>query len=168
MPEAQYAGRFGKRLELDARYYERSLYHFEKGRYDQAIADLDEALAHDPDNAEYLAARGLMLALDKQYDAAAEDFEEALAQDVTQWIVYYGQGIAAFDQNDFAEAIDQFSRAQQLAPERPEIYYYRAVTLYLNGDAGEARHDMTVAQSLLDDDDKRQRVVKRWLNLFKP
>jgi Flp pilus assembly protein TadD len=156
-----------RRLTVAERYYERGLDELAKDRLSQAIADLDQALAHDPRNAEYYAARGLALLRDEWEADAEQDFARALKLDPTQWLAHYGRGMLAFSEGDFAAALDHFSRAQRLAPQRPEIYIYRGASFFRAGNSGEAIADMEFALTLLELRDPRREVAGRWLELLR-
>jgi tetratricopeptide (TPR) repeat protein len=160
-------GQIGKRLSVGQRYYERGLFYYEKGKLDLALADLDEAIQHEPKKAEYYVTRGLILLQSQRSEEAEEDFAYGLKLDPAQWLAHYGRGIYAFEQSNYEQAIDYFSRAQLVAPKRPEVYLYRAAAFYLAGQPDEAVRDMTFTQSLLGSEDKRRREVTKWLNLFK-
>lgn len=163
----QRLGQAGRKLSLAQRYYERGLDHFARGRWEAALADLDEAIYHEPENAEYYVVRGLILVKTDAGDEAEEDFEHSLALDPTQWLAHYGRGMRAFEASDFRTATNQFSRAQHVAPDRPEIYFYRAVAFYEIGDYMEAVRDMEFAQRLLGPDDDRRSDAKKWIDVFK-
>jgi len=156
-------GRLGRKLSLWERHYERALYYYEKGKYDMAIADLDEAILLAPKNGELYAARGLALLGENRPAEAEDDFSTALALDPTQWLAYYGRGMQAYEEGDDRRAIDAFSRAQRLAPQRPEIYCWRAMALQRSGQRDEALEDLKLAHTLFPADDKRRKQVARWL-----
>ncbi|GIV80884.1 MAG: hypothetical protein KatS3mg051_0238 [Anaerolineae bacterium] len=154
-----------RRLSLPDRYYERALDHFAKSRLELALADLDEAIRHNPRKAEYYAARGLVLLLSEWQADAEADFAQALRLDPAQWLAYYGRGMLAFQEGKFTEAVDQFSRAQRLAPQRPEVYVYRAAAFYRAGNPHEALADLQVALPLFAPRDARRQTAERWLEL---
>lgn len=162
-PQRKRRGLLGRRLSLAERYYERALYAYGRGRLDAATADLDEAILAEPKRAEFYIARGLVLLADGRADDAEEDFAYGLALDPAQWGAHYGRGMRAFEAGDYRAAVDAFSRAQQLAPDRYEIYVYRAIALHLLGQTDEALRDVRFAATLIDPADKRQRLVKRWI-----
>lgn len=160
--------RRGQRLSLAERYYERGLAHFERGKLDLALADLDEAILHEPKRGEYYVTRGLILLRNNAPDEAEEDFAAGLSLDRRQWLAHYGRGMRAFQAGQYAEAIDHFSRAQHIAVNRPEIYMYRAVAFHLHDNPAEAIKDMEFALTLLDPSDARQRKqANDWLAVFR-
>ena len=159
-------GRFGRRLTLAERYYERALHAYRRSRYDAATADLDEAIQAEPKRADRCVARGLALLADQRPRDAEEDFAYGLSLDPTQWGAHYGRGVRAFEAGDYRAAVDAFSRAQHLAPERFEIYIYRAVSLHQLGQKDEALRDLRFAETLIEPSDKRLRLLKRWSDLI--
>lgn len=154
-----------RRLRIGERYYERALAAFAKGALDDALADMDQAVQHEPRNAEFHAARGLMLVDYDATDEAEDDFARSLKLDVMQWLAHYGRGVSAFRAGDYEAAVAQFSRAQHVAPDRPEVYIYRGAAFYVLGQHAEAASDLRFAQGLLDAKDKRQATIKKWLSL---
>lgn len=162
----QRLGQSGRKLTLAQRYYERGLDYFAKKKWKPALADLDEALELEPDNAEYYITRGLILLQQDEDDEAEIDFADGLRLDRTQWLAHYGRGIIAFKQENYQTAIDQFSRAQHVAPERPEVYFYRAVAFHEMGNSAEAVRDMEFAQRLIGDEDARHSQTQKWLKVF--
>ncbi len=167
MPEPTRLPKRGKHLRPDERYYERGLLQYEKGKYEQAVADLDEAIHLKSNKAEYFAARGLILLQAGRTADAELDLAYALKLDRKQWLAHYARGMLAFQEGDFNSAKNHFSRAQPLAPERPEIYYYRAITLHLLDNDDEAARDMEFAIDHFEAADKRHRLAQKWLSFFK-
>ncbi len=165
-PRSRRPRRLSRRLTLAERYYERALHAFGRNRYDAATADLDEAILAEPKRAELYIARGLVLLADQRPDDAEEDFAYGLMLDPTQWGAYYGRGIRAFEAGDYRAAVDAFSRAQRIEPGRFEIYVYRAVALHQLGQTDEALRDLRYAETLADPAEKRQRLIKRWIELM--
>lgn len=160
--------RRGQRLSLAERYYERGLAHYERGKMDLALADLDEAILHEPKRGEFYVMRGLILLSSNAPDEAEEDFAAGLALDLRQWLAHYGRGMRAFQAGHYAEAVDHFSRAQHIAVNRPEIYFYRAVAFYMLNNPAEAIKDMEFALTLLDADDaKRRKQAADWIAIFR-
>lgn len=160
-------GQTGRKLTVAQRYYERGLDHFTNERWSDALADLDEALYHDPNNAEYYATRGLILLKTGEEAEAEEDFAHSLRLDATQWLAHYGRGMRAHKNRNYTDAVQQFSRAQHVAPERPEIYFHRAISFYEMGNSLEAIHDMQFAQRLFGAEDSRSKQVEKWIGVFK-
>jgi tetratricopeptide (TPR) repeat protein len=157
----------GRRLSMADRYYERGLHHFTKDKPDLALADLDAAIEHLPQRAEYYIARGIVLLQSGSPEEAEENFAYGLSLDPTQWLAHYGRGMRAFRESEYEQAINLFSRAQHIAPDRAEIYFYRAVALYQAGQQDQAQRDMEFVLQLWPRTDKRRALADQWLTLFK-
>jgi Flp pilus assembly protein TadD len=160
-------GQAARRLTPAERHYERGLDFYSKNKLDMALADLNEAIELEPNNAEFYVARGLILLQSNAPDEAEENFAWGLKLDPTQWLVYYGRAMQAFKESRYPDAVDLFSRAQRIEPERPEIYFYRAAAFYQMGNTDEARRDMEYAQNLLGNTDPRYKQAGQWLTMFK-
>lgn len=157
----------GQTLAIWERYLERGLHFFDKGKHDEALADLDEAIRSSPRNAELYATRGMILAEMGDEEAAHEDLDYAAKLDDRQWVVHYLRGLLAYRRKHHDEAIEHLSQAQRYAPLRPEILYARAVVNYDRGQLKRAQDDMDSAVQLMKDGDKRQRAAKKFLNRVK-
>ncbi len=162
--------RLASRRTLAERYLERGLYHLDKGKYEDAIADVTEAIAHEPANAELYATRGFIyLEMDDAgyLDYARQDFEYALYLDPEQWVAAYGLGMMAYGEEDYSEALRRFDAARDSAPLRPEIYYYRALCHYRLGERQRAISEMDIATQLFEPEDRRHLDATRWIKEFK-
>jgi len=63
-------------------YWDRASAWFERGRYDRASRDLDEAIRLDPTNSAYFDARGFACHMDnRQEEKALADYGEAIRLD---------------------------------------------------------------------------------------
>lgn len=153
----------GMPLSLWERHLERGLDAFQKGKYDEALADLDEAILHFTRNGELYATRGLILAEMGKADAAREDLAYALQLDDRQWVAHYVSGLLAYRAKQYDEAIEHLSKAQRYAPLRPEIFFTRGIAFYAKGDVNRARLDIDSAVQVLKQDDKRYKSAKTFL-----
>ncbi|MBN1963837.1 MAG: tetratricopeptide repeat protein [Anaerolineae bacterium] len=162
--------RVGRRWTMADRYLERGLYHLDKKKYEDALADLNAAIEHEPDNAELYATRGVIYAEsdNEDYaDYARDDLTYARYLDPKQWVAEYYLGMMSYHEEDYHEALRRFTAARDLAPLRPETYYYRALCYYKLDDVGTARIEMELARQLLDQEgDRRFREARRWLKIF--
>lgn len=162
--------RLAQRRTVAERYLERGLYHLDKKKYDLGIADLSEAIAHEPRHAELYTTRGFMYleADEEEYlSYARADFEYALALDPRQWVAAYCLGMMAYADGDYAAALDHFTTAYEIAPLRPEIYYYRALCHYRMGARQQAVKEMEFAMQLFGPEDRSHLDAARWVKEFK-
>ncbi len=153
----------GQPLSLWERHYERGLDFFSKKQYDDALADLDEAIANESRFGELFATRGLILLEMGNEEEAQDDLDYALKIDPKQWIVHYAMGLNAYRKKEFDEAIKHLSNAQRFAPLRPEILYTRSLANYEQGNLKRAENDMDSAIQVMDTKDKRQKDAKKFL-----
>jgi len=91
------------------------------GRLDEAAADVQTALQHDPDNlqlkqlaADIYTRRGVQYYNDGQMLAAADDFNRATAYYPTYSRAYDYLGMLAFQQHNWQDAINYGSKAAEL------------------------------------------------------
>ncbi|MEP7293099.1 MAG: hypothetical protein ABI835_15055, partial [Chloroflexota bacterium] len=89
--------------------------------YDEAIADMDAAIALDSDNALLYVERGQRILLLYEWDRALADFNHALELDSTYADAYYFRGIlyASVPEGIDARhlALEDFERYLELAPD---------------------------------------------------
>jgi tetratricopeptide (TPR) repeat protein len=156
---------------LAERYLERGLFHLDKKKYEDALADLTSAIGEEPYNAELYATRGFIyLESNKEsyLEFARSDFEYALFLDPAQWVAEYCLGMIAFAEEDYVLALQRFSSAREHAPDHAEPYYYRAVCLYHLGHPVQALADMEQAIIIFaEQKDSRKRFATKWKTLLK-
>lgn len=104
---------------------QRANQRLKKGDYQEAIQDLEQALALAPDQGVLYFERGLAYRRLHDYSRAIEDLTQAirLAPDLAE--AYYNRGLIRFKVKDYRRAVDDFSHALQLKPEFAEAYFNR-------------------------------------------
>lgn len=96
---------------------------FDAGKYEEAVAALDKAIAAEPTNAIYLVKLGLVYEkLDKTGDSEAA-FAKAVAADPSSFPGWFSLGRARTAQKNYAGAIEAFEHATQVNPNEPEALY---------------------------------------------
>jgi len=84
-------------------------------RPQEALSDLDTAIAIDPRKSHVFYARGLLRAMTGSYDASIADFDVILARRAhMNW--YFGRGLARYFKGDWSAAAADFVQAAQRAP----------------------------------------------------
>jgi tetratricopeptide (TPR) repeat protein len=155
---------------LAERYLERGLWHLDKKKYDDALADLVEAIHQEPYNAELYATRGFIYleADDDEYvEFAREDFDYALYIDPEQWVAHYCLGMLDYADKDYHEALRRFTLARDYAHLHPEPYYYRALCYYQLDEPERAIIEMNTAIQIFEEQhDSRRSSAKRWRTHF--
>lgn len=112
------------------RYYNRGRLHAAKGEHDDAIADFNQAVALDPQRANYWFARGEAFRVIGDIDDAMANFDRSIALDPgrapeisakmskdTRFAVLFRQHAEdAYQKNDYQQAVANYSKAMQADP----------------------------------------------------
>lgn len=154
------------RYEADE-YYRLALDAYRKNRLDDAIMNVNEAIALIPNKSEYLAARGFFYLEDGIHDKAQADFEQALKLYRYEMLAHYGRGVIAYREKHWTEAVNHFTSAYQSDPKRPETLYYLALSHHHNRDNDSARRWMEMAAKAFSGVDERRKAdAQKWLKEF--
>lgn len=137
------------RFEADE-FYKKALAAYQKRNMEDALLNMDSAIAAMPDNAEYYAARGLMYVEDGVDDKAEQDFNAALQHFPYEMLAHYGRGMLAFNRKKWDEALEHFTAAYRMDQQRPETLYYLAIVYHRKNENENARKVMTLAITALD------------------
>ncbi len=106
----------------------------ERGKLDEAVALLDEAIGLDPQLAEAYAHRCACYSDREEYAKAIEDADRAIALDPEMACAFRYRARAACSLNQFESAISDLTRVLQLEPEEPCTYYHLAGVRYGMGE----------------------------------
>ena len=98
----------------------------DKRKYDEAIAEFNEALMFDPDYAFAHNNRGVVLD-DKEYDKALADFDEAIRLNPSLVEAYSNRGDVWREKKEYAKALDDLDYAINLNPSLVEAYNNRGI-----------------------------------------
>lgn len=102
-------------------------YH-DKGQYDQAIGDYNEAIRLKPDDAAAFFHRGYAYSNKGQYDRAIRDYDTAIRLDPDDADVFNSRGLAKFYLARFKDAIPDLKKSAGLSPKD----HFPAIWLYLS------------------------------------
>lgn len=111
-------------------YYKRGLEHYEAGRYDEAIAELNKAIEVYP-GLYYYQFRGLAYHQKKQYDEAIRDLSVVISSD-PKWPgldVYFYRALSYSEKGNFDEALADYAKSFELKPSAAALNN-RAVIFY--------------------------------------
>ncbi|RUW28025.1 MULTISPECIES: tetratricopeptide repeat protein [unclassified Mesorhizobium] len=129
-------------------YRNRANTWMDSGDNDRAMADYDNAIALDPNDADAYNDRGLIW-LDKgENNSAINDFDRAIELDPGKASAYYNRGLAWAHKGDNARAIVDYSRAIELNPTYMQAYNNRGFVLNRRGQFDRAIADFDKAISL--------------------
>jgi tetratricopeptide (TPR) repeat protein len=92
-------------------YFNRGIFYSnEKGDYDKAISDHNEAIRLDPKNANAYINRGLTYEDKGDYDKAISDHNEAIRLDPKKVGAYFNRGLAYQAKGDYNKAIADYTK----------------------------------------------------------
>ncbi|MGJ3240402.1 MAG: tetratricopeptide repeat protein [Anaerolineae bacterium] len=169
--------RFGARLGLTRyeadEYYHLALGHYDKRNLDEAVLNINQAIAMYPQRAEYYAARGYFRLQDGLPNEAEPDFDQALILNPYEILANYGKGVIAYNQQNYETARQYFTHAWAADNQRPEILYYLALVHHRQRENIQAKQWMSQAADRYEqqaehdrDARKRMRDAEKWLREF--
>jgi tetratricopeptide (TPR) repeat protein len=88
----------------------------DKGQYDRAVEDLDNAVRLDPNFADAFNYRGVARVAQGQYEQAVQDFGQAIKIDPNYAIAIYNRGLALQTLGRKDAAAKDFAAAKQVGP----------------------------------------------------
>ena len=103
-------------------FLDRGIKYGQKGNYDRAIADYNEAIRLDPNFAKLYNNRGVAYAYKRDYDRAITDFNEAIRLDPDFVDVYNNRGGMYYDMKDYDRAIADYTEVIRLDPNNTDAY----------------------------------------------
>lgn len=133
---------------LAAAYHNRGRAYAMKDNSERAIADYNQAIELDPQDAEYHTTRGDAYLDEGQLDRALADFNRALELDPYDTEAMTGRGEVYVEKGDLERAIADFSMAIKYEQKHGEAYAGRAAALLKAGKAADALPDAERATEL--------------------
>jgi serine/threonine protein kinase len=113
------------RKENARAYYKRGFAWIDKGEYDNAIRELNEAVRLDGENARFYYERGLARAYKGDHEKELSDFSEAIRLDPRFAPAYNCRGLAWRTRQEFDKAISDFDAAIRIDPTFAAAYNNR-------------------------------------------
>ena len=92
-------------------FFDRGLSLCDAGRYDEAIVQLNEALARDPGHADAYLHRGRCHDRKADHDKAIADFSEAIRLKPDYALAYHFRGVSFGKKDDYDRALADYDRA---------------------------------------------------------
>lgn len=89
----------------------RGMAYDNKGQYDRAIEDYNEAIRLNPNSASAFNNRGIVYEKKRQYDRAIEDYKKSIGLDPNDADTFYNRGGAYYRKSDYDNAIADYDRA---------------------------------------------------------
>ena len=103
-----------------------------------AITYLDQAIALEPDTADYYEQRGFQYSLSNDNDRALADFEKGLALRPDDARIFFSRALTFKGMGEDARALADLDRAIALAPKEPTYYSVKAQIYLRQGKTAEA------------------------------
>ena len=131
----------GKDPRAALAYHSRAAARRAAGREDEALADLEQALALKPDYAEAYNDRGAIRERRGRHLEALADFERATEARPSFAVAYFNKGRAHTALGDTPAALEDYDRALELDPGFAAAYNNRASLYFAAGDFARALDD---------------------------
>ena len=134
-----------KKAEL---YFGRGFIYFKKEDYDNAIADLTQAIKLKPENPGAHLGRGRAYFGKEDYDKAITDLAQAIELNPKNQDAYLIRGRAYFGKEDYDKAITDLAQAIELNPKNQDAYLIRGRAYFEKEDYDKAITDLAQAIEL--------------------
>jgi TolB-like protein len=109
------------------------------GRVDEAIAEIEAILEHDPLSLMIRVWLAVLCWLGRRYDRSVEEIGRVIELDPTNQMGFLVLGQARCMQHRYPEALDALRRADQLSGGSPMVLGWLGLALAESGDAAKAR-----------------------------
>ena len=121
-------------------YFFRAQAYAYKGDSDNALADINQAIALYPDGLSY-NNRGTLYYAKGLTDQALADYDEALKLGFSNSTIYLNRGMALKDKARYTEALRDFNKALEMDPTAKIIFAYQGDSLFALGQYQKAAQD---------------------------
>ena len=129
-------------------YNNRGWSYSQKGDYDRAIADYDEAIRLNPKFGLALVNRGWSLERKGDYDRAIADYDEAIRLDPNYSLAYNNRGRIRHLRGEYDQAIADYDEAIRTDPKDATAYINRCDAYNRKGEPDRAARDCEAAIKL--------------------
>ena len=142
--DGERAGMYASRAHAYAREF----------RHAEAVADLDHAIALEPQDAlrrTYLGPRAHSLSMSRDYDKAIAAYDQALAEVPADTHLLYFRGLAFLKKGDAGRGFADLDQVVALKPNDPQSYVWRGDAYAERGENEKALSDFDKALALKQD-----------------
>lgn len=120
------------------RHYQVALEHFERGRYEKAIEEIDKAIKQAPEDPDYLSTRGIFLHRMDDIHNAMVAYKQALMLAPDHVFSRYNLGLIYMKQDNAIQAIREWKEVVKQKPSDVDAIFNIAVALSHLGKIDEA------------------------------
>lgn len=131
--------------------------HYKEGRYKEALADFQKAIAIFPDDADIPFYIGLTYLQLNEPEKAIEHFKKTLKKDPEYTDAHFQLGVILVQKKKYKNAISHLEQVYKKEPKREDLGYFLGFAYYQTGDYKRALHylektktkDKTIASLIL-------------------
>jgi lipoprotein NlpI len=146
---------------LTGAYLNRGLAYDAEGDYDHALADYDQAIRLDPNNATAYNNRGNAYQKMDYNERAIADYNEAIRLDPKYAAAYNDRGHAYQKKSNNDRAMADYNEAIRLDPKYATAYYNRGLANFYAGSLPKSLADLNEASEL----DPKNAYMALWLDI---
>lgn len=125
---------------------------FNRGNWDDAIADYTKAIESDPNDTDAILGRGAAKRAKGDLDGAIADYSSVIKSKPDNVDAYVGRGDAKYSKRDWDDAIADFTKSIEIKPNDVDAYIRRGSAKFGKGDWSGASADYNKAIELNPDD----------------
>ena len=125
-------------------YGNRAILYYQRGEFEKALDDLNEALRLDTRESGYYINRGLVRYQLNDLRGAMADYDQVISIDSHNLIARFNRGLLRFQVGDNNRAIEDFDVVIEMEPDNYMAYYNRALLRFETGDYRGAVEDYDV------------------------
>ncbi|NES69991.1 MAG: tetratricopeptide repeat protein [Okeania sp. SIO2D1] len=126
-------------------YFEKAVKHYNEGKYEEAIADFNQAIRLNPKYAKAYNGRGLVYTLLEKNEKALADYNQAIRLNPKYAQAYNNRGIVYRRQGKNEKALADYNQAIQLNPKYARAYNNRGLVYRKQGENEKALADFNQA-----------------------
>jgi lipoprotein NlpI len=146
---------------LTAAFYNRGRAYANKGQYERAIEDLDQAIRLNPNVAQAFSTRGAAYANKGQYDRAIQDYDQAIRLNPNFAVAFSNRGDAYRAKGDNDRAIADLNEAIRLDPNFALAYFNRGLAYLYSANSAKALADVIQASEF----DQKNAYNALWVDI---
>jgi len=118
------------------------------GDLDRSLADLEQVIRLDPDDAFAFGARGDLYLVKKDYPQALADYTKATALAPDNDLAFVGRGMVYLATGELDRATAEFEQAIRLQPASAAGLYWRGIARRQKGEAAAGDADIAAAKKI--------------------